>query len=445
MSQQDSFSANPQDIRITLGSLHGFHSEEYPIYCKDALRVAKQLSLFYQVTHQDRVVDPARIGCVVKPFLRWGLTSVPLPEPHPQRPLISILKHEYLDAHQGSHLLFHPHVLSEGGDEHTVRVRLVVLDSHHTRVITFGDSEPFIIMSRNLPSRDRLPTYLRQWQLPQAHAPGDTDEPPPPKQKRKNMLDDGVAQKRRRKNGTTDISYFDEATYSDSDMPQFFMFPNGKVLPSYHIYHLFSPASSTDTTSRSSSSHSSSHSSSSHDSPSRATNHDSLWHANHDAESTSPSSPPPSPSLSPSDSPPSPSSSSSSSSSSSAAASASSSSSSNFAFSPPVPRIHVPSLTLTHLPSPQPSPLPTVNPAPSLPEPSWPASHPVARPPHWSPLSNLELHSTPASFRLSPAQPNPSFFDWPDESEEKEKEKEKHSVHSATAPLSASSSSSSSS
>ncbi len=67
--------------------------------------------------------------------------------------------------HHSYHVFCQPRCLSEGGQETTARLRLVLLHPTVDVALAFVDSYRFVIMSRNLPTPARLEVYLPQWDL----------------------------------------------------------------------------------------------------------------------------------------------------------------------------------------------------------------------------------------------------------------------------------------
>jgi hypothetical protein len=141
-------------------------------------------------------VDPSRLGLEVRPILRYGSTPNAVPEPQrsgvhrshgvahvaavaedglPIQPSSAIEIDSHFNAEQDNSLSFriNSECLSSGGFESTVRLRLLVIKSvqlgandSEEIVLDFADTERWVIMTRDLPSKSRMPTYLREWGFP---------------------------------------------------------------------------------------------------------------------------------------------------------------------------------------------------------------------------------------------------------------------------------------
>ena len=110
------------------------------------------------------------------PILRFGQTGNAVPEPQlsgmpadaPTPKAIEITSHTCASGGGGSNSLsfrVSQDCLSTGGFESTVRLRLLILHPTQDLVLAFVDTTRFVVMTRELPSANRMFTYLQHWGL----------------------------------------------------------------------------------------------------------------------------------------------------------------------------------------------------------------------------------------------------------------------------------------
>lgn len=163
-------------VTVTLTKpLRGFSHAHYPVFLNQNTE-QEPLKCVYRITGSVDGKRPAAIsasahGLRIVPMLRYGQTPAAVPQPSVysatgvQESALQIQEHKEAASGNLIHLSFivSPECLSTGGFESTVRLRVLVLHPDEDIVVAFADSERFVVMTRELPSENRMLTYLRAW------------------------------------------------------------------------------------------------------------------------------------------------------------------------------------------------------------------------------------------------------------------------------------------
>jgi hypothetical protein len=149
------------DIRVSK-PLGPFHCElGYPIYLMQSTH-ARELNLEYEVTYNGKPIVPALFvkgskghPVRVKPIMCFGRSELcpPMVGGAGDEEQLEVKEHEWIDT--TAHLKVRPWIGSEGGNDNTVRIRLLLLHPTDDVVIALADSARFAIMTRTLPNEER--------------------------------------------------------------------------------------------------------------------------------------------------------------------------------------------------------------------------------------------------------------------------------------------------
>jgi hypothetical protein len=148
------------DIRVSK-PLGPFHCElGYPIYLMQSTH-ARELNLEYEVSYNGKPIVPALfvkgskgLPVRVKPIMCFGRSELcpPMVGAGDEEQL-EVKEHHWVNT--TAHLKVRPWIGSEGGNDNTVRIRLLLLHPTDDVVITLADTERFAIMTRTLPNEER--------------------------------------------------------------------------------------------------------------------------------------------------------------------------------------------------------------------------------------------------------------------------------------------------